>query len=666
MLCGESLVSCGKLFLHSRKRPRPRLLHRVDSIWQIFASLVVAKATLGPCRSGAVLRRNPYHAAIEEKPVLSFASFIHEIHRTFRTAEAERHGGQRALPWLLNLVAAAVLVLASPTLRAYAAPMSKNTLVLDLTPRVDPTGVTGVGVSYVLDRAVGSGQSSTLRFDTLEPSLVRKTDQVTRLEVADAAGALVMSAPERMQIGNRTWQVWEPSRPIKGRLHVSYFVPVAQRLPLKRGPHHDLQAAGGGVSGAFVSLLLLPDLQGPVELKLRWHLPRGQQAVSTLSVGDAQLSTDMDHLEQASFLAGPLQTYPTPARAEGFSMFALGESRDALIKAAVWSEKAYEAERRAFLASSKTPFRFMIRSYDGGPIASGSANVGSFLLYLPPSIPPDSQQIRHLIAHEMVHAFAGGLTNTADSQGDWYTEGLADYMSTVLPFRAHLYSLQQYQDEVNARAAQYFTNAHRAVSLKDAAAIKWTGNGAWMLPYARGALYFANLDAQLKSRGAQVDVLHLINAMSARIEKGAPATDHTWLDLLKHEAGIWAIDDWTAMRDGKLLQPVSGAFGECLQAESIQTGLYDLGFSWRDTEQGSFVGDVEPGSHAEAAGLRPGDEVMTAVDLIAQQSSFDKPVKLDIGRNGKRFQIAYDPHSDTKVDAFRWTPRDGATKADCR
>jgi hypothetical protein len=568
--------------------------------------------------------------------------------------------------WVPEILAGAVLICALQPSLAHAAQASKVTLALDLTPRVDPGGVAGIGVSYVLERAGGSDQSSTLRFDTLEPSLVRTTDQVAKLEVADAAGTVMMSAPKRTETGGRMWQVWDPLRPIEGSLRVSYFVPVARPLPLRRGPHHDLQAAGGGVSGAFVSLLLLPQIQGPIALKLRWHLPRGQQAVSTLSVGDAQLSTDMDHLEQTSFLAGPLETYPTPARAEGFSMFALGESRDALLKAAIWSEKAYEAERRAFRAPSRAPFRFMIRSYDGGPIASGSASVGSFLLYLPPSIPPDSQRIQHLIAHEMVHAFAGGLINTANFQGDWYTEGLADYMSTVLPFRAHLYPLEQYKDEVNARAAQYYTNVHRAVSLKDAAAIKWTGNGAWMLPYARGALYFANLDAQLKSHGAKVDVLHLVNAMSARMEKGAPATNDTWLYLLKHEVGVWAVEDWAAMRDGKLLQPVPGSFGECLQPEAIQTGLYDLGFSWRDTEQGSYVRDVEPGSHAQTAGLKQGDQVMTAVDLIDQQSSFDKPVQLDVSRDGKRLQIAYDPHSDTKVAAFRWKHRAGPASADCR
>ncbi len=57
---------------------------------------------------------------------------------------------------------------------------------------------------------------------------------------------------------------------------------------------------------------------------------------------------------------------------------------------------------------------------------------------------------------------------------------------------------------------------------------------------------------------------------------------------------------------------------------------------------------------------------MTAVDLIAQQSRFDKPVQLDVSRKGKRFQIAYDPHSDRKVEAFRWGVRGGLTSADCK
>jgi hypothetical protein len=557
------------------------------------------------------------------------------------------------------------LVLAWQSPSAEASPTGKTTLVLDLTPTARPGGVAGIGVSYVLEQDGEPGRSWALRFDTLEPSLVRKTDQVSKLQVADATGDIALPAPARKQLEGRTWQVWEAPRPVAGSLHVSYFVPVALPLPLKRGPHHDLQAADGGVSGAMVSFLLLPEIKGPIDVRLRWHLPPGQQAVSTLAFGDARVSIDLQHLEQTYFLAGPLETYPKPPRAEGFSMFALGESREALLKAAVWSEKAYETERKAFMAHSHAPFRFMIRSYEGGPIPSGSANVGSFLLYLPPSLPPDSQQIQHLIAHEMVHAFAGGLTDSDVSHGDWYTEGLADYMSTVLPFRAHLYSLQQYRDEVNTRAAQYYTNAHRTVSLKDAAAIKWTGNGAWMLPYSRGALYFANLDAQLKARGSHVDVLQLANAMSARIAKGAPATDDTWLSLLRDDVGAWAAEDWTAMRDGTLLRPSPGSFGACLQPESIQTGVYDLGFSWRDTDQGSFVGDVEPGSHAEAAGLRRGDQVMTAVDLIAQQSSFDKLVQLDIGRNGKRLKIAYDPHSDTKVSAYRWIARAGVMPAEC-
>lgn len=39
-----------------------------------------------------------------------FATFISWIHRTFRAVEAEAHGGRPVADWLLNILAAAVLI----------------------------------------------------------------------------------------------------------------------------------------------------------------------------------------------------------------------------------------------------------------------------------------------------------------------------------------------------------------------------------------------------------------------------------------------------------------------------------------------------------------------------------------------------------------------------
>ena len=64
-----------------------------------------------------------------------------------------------------------------------------------------------------------------LRFDSLEPSLSRSTDQVHHLEVSDEAGVLSMD-PSTME-GPQPWQLWTSHRLVIAAITVKYFVPVA-------------------------------------------------------------------------------------------------------------------------------------------------------------------------------------------------------------------------------------------------------------------------------------------------------------------------------------------------------------------------------------------------------------------------------------------------------
>jgi hypothetical protein len=257
------------------------------------------------------------------------------------------------------------------------------------------------------------------------------------------------------------WQIWTSHRLVIGAITVKYFVPVALSRPLKRGPQIDLQAAGGGVSGALRSILLLPAMSTTIKLSLHWSLARQQTAVSSLGLGDLQVTTTPALLNDTLFLAGPVKSYPNQAPEQGLSMYALGETAASLADAYKWVHAAYETERMALHGSPDAPFRIPIRSYDGGPIDSGHANNTSFLLYLPPSLMPSSPRVRDLLAHEMVHVFTQELTADPGSQGDWYTEGIADYLKIALPASTHLYSKQRYLDSVNEEAALYYTNPNR-------------------------------------------------------------------------------------------------------------------------------------------------------------------------------------------------------------
>jgi hypothetical protein len=114
---------------------------------------------------------------------------------------------------------------------------------------------------------------------------------------------------------------------VLGTVHVAYRVPVAQAITPKRGPHLDLQAAGGGVVGAGRGFLLLPKVVADsLTLRLSWQLAAGTSAVSSYGPGTRTARTTPDDLASTQFLAGPLYHYPAHPTEQGFSAYGLGKS----------------------------------------------------------------------------------------------------------------------------------------------------------------------------------------------------------------------------------------------------------------------------------------------------------------------------------------------------
>ena len=442
---------------------------------------------------------------------------------------------------------------------------SRPTLNLVLTPKIDAEGrATAIKVDYVLSEwGAGVGKPLVLQFDTLEPMLQRVTDQLQDLKASDDQGQLSYAALGRRKEEDGEFQIWQSSRPAYGSIHISYFVPVALKKTPKRGPHVDLQEAGNGLSGGFMSFLCLPPIDGSMRVQVHWRLPTGQIAVSSYGLGDFHQDLDRDTLGTTLFLAGSLLAFPSPSPVQGFGTYSLGLPSGALKIISQWTTRAYAIERQAFHASPATSFRFMIRSYDGGPITSGRAAYESFLLYLPEGKNPGSQDLNDLVAHEMVHALIEDLDAEPGDDGDWYTEGTADYFKVILPYVGGLYTPHEYLDLINREAAEYYSNALAVDPNHDLSKAMWSGRNAWTVPYARGALYFADLEGKLRHRGSKLHVLDLVNEASRRIRSGSPATEQTWIAVLKENVGEWAFADWQNMMDGKLLMPAPNAFGDC-------------------------------------------------------------------------------------------------------
>lgn len=531
-------------------------------------------------------------------------------------------------------------------------------LDLTLTPTRAPSGIAdGMAVSYSFTPASDSSAPLTLELDTLEPGLERSTDVVTDLVVSDDRGPLALRDPVRRHTEAGSYETWAAVRPIAGTVQVSYRMHVARNIVTKRGPQFDLQAAGGGVSGGYIGFLVLPDISGgSLNTRVRWELSPGETAVSSYGEGGYTGTFTAEKLAGTLFLAGPVKSYRAPGQAKdaGLGVYALGVPPEQLRSAGEWTARAYAAEVKAFNLTEKRPYRFMIRSYDGGVNASGRAAEQSFLLYVPPGSDPGTNFLHNVVAHEMVHSLARYLEKERED-GDWYTEGIANYLAMTVPNAAGLYTASQYLDLVKAESAGYYTNAQRSVPNDKLASIVWSGRNAWSLPYKRGSMYFADLDAKLRTRGAKVTVLDLVNEVSKRINAGEPADRHTWLEVLSERAGRWAVSDWNDMMSGKVIFPAKGAFGACMQSRKEDVRIFDLGFaSPVRLVAGSTIGGLVQGSPAERAGLRNGDVLVTGTDINPVDESLDALVVLHVRRNGEPMTVAFDPRSGSQ-SGLVWT-----------
>lgn len=528
---------------------------------------------------------------------------------------------------------------------------------IHLSPDLDKAGkAVGLHVQYSVQYETNQEHNLKLLFNSLHPYLDRTTDVITQLSVTDTQGAVTYRAYPDTSINDLNLQVWKGNRAVKGKtIKIDYHIPVAVSIPKRRGPHIDLQATGGGLAGAFTSFLLYPETLTSVDLSLKWHLPKGFIAVTSKGENDCQIKTDLGDLMFCQFIVGKMFTYPDKGRDKGFSLYALGRKSDEMKQAAVWVEKVYAHLRNRLNGNSESPFRIFIRTYDGGPLASGVAVMGGYTLYLPPTEDATTADIHSLIAHETVHAFVGSL-HAQEGEDDWYSEGIADYLCMVLPLEAGLYTPVEFGKLINEEAALYYTNAIREVSEKDISSVKWSGRNAWSIGYSRGAMYFANLEAKLKRTHSQATVVGLINQITQQAQAGEYVTKDTWEKLLATSVGQWAVDDWRRMLSGKLIVPEPDIY-EGYTVKKITTGLFDLGFAKpMKVQKGEIVQGVDPNSEAAKAGLQEGDEILASININKTYTSYSNTLTIPVLRKGRKYTITFQPRKGS-VEAYEFVKK---------
>lgn len=559
--------------------------------------------------------------------------------------------------------ASAVLVLAAAGfLAGCASPSAPPAPALtgpeaDLEIRYTPRrtgGDTVTAIDVTLDiRAPGLAAGETALSGAVMRLMAPGGVQPGTLQATDAAGPLALTVEDDAADPTdfRQDRRWIASRASEGDLRVVYsLAPRIITSATRPGPLVDIRTERTGVYGAGYTMLALPVSGWPRDTAVSWDLSdmeAGARAASSLGEGDARATVSAQDLYTSFFMSGPLLSQP-PDGASDFTVYWMTPAAFDLGAAAAWTEEAYRFFAE-FFGKNATPFRVFMRTterFQGG----GGGGFNSFIFGTVLAEDRKPREVQTLLAHEALHHFVGGYGGEGGGAGgqQWYAEGVTSYYTIVLPYRAGLTSLENYIDAFNAHAISYFTNPRSNLSNAEVTRLFFTDRNAQVVPYNRGPLYVALLDARI--RKASGGALRVDNLIADFIASQETAEDGIalWHDLTEIYLGEAGGTEFRAMMAGEPLDLPHDLFGPCFAPEDQTLRNFSIGFRPYKDEAGQVrAGPVTALSSAESAGIRRFDIILNPGVLdAAPETAPGAEVTLDIDRESERLTITYAPWTD--------------------
>lgn len=483
-------------------------------------------------------------------------------------------------------------------------------------------------------------------------------DRIEGLQVWDKKGDVNLKTLEDVSDagGMIIWRKWQALRPTSGTVKVLYRSRVPEPKP-RRGPPFDLSLQGGGVSGAGCGFLALPDEPVSFMLRLHWDLEQlepGSVGLSTLGDGDFKVQATMDQVVSCFFIAGPLGRYPDQGQIDGFSSAWLGTPPFDVRDTMAWTAKSFAALRTFFRNMGPDVYRFFLIV---GPenLGVGGTSLGNSFMLFAPTDAKLAGDPRGTIAHEMTHYWIGEMEGDG---GDafWFTEGLTVQYTSLLMYRAGLFTADEYIQDVNGTVARILTNPQRNLPNEKITELFWSDRNAQLVPYDRGSLYFAHVDAEIRSASnGKRSLDDVILSLFDRRKNGEKLTKDLWLEALKQVLGPSALSEFESIIiRGDSFVPDPAAFGPEFERVPVSLHKFELGFDEKTflSPEKRVTGLVKD-STAERAGLQDGDQILNSVDLHELRDNDEFRLKLKVRRGNQDLEIEYWPRG-ASVEGYKW------------
>ncbi|MGF7156367.1 M61 metallopeptidase family protein [Novosphingobium gossypii] len=535
-----------------------------------------------------------------------------------------------------------------PTLRVTLAPAKPD--AQQHVPYVDVTMV-----AEGMSRAEGA---ALLRLPLVANTVVTSGAAITGLTVRDGKGALIPRIEDVEEDGSNRTRFWRAPRAVGGALTLRYRVPIDAAAPPLALPQYEMRTELGGFSAAGNAFLILPDDETPRKTSIKWDFSAygaGGKGASSLGVGDAASRTALPSGKLASmyYMGGRPGIYPPDK--DGFFAAWQGAPPFPMDPLMTWASDLHRYYG-TFFGYAPPSFGVFGRTNQRNP-GSGIGLTESFAFTF--NHTTKSADLRSLLAHEMLHAWVNSLDASMDTAGgldrSWFGEGLAVHYQRLLPYRAALISAEDFLADLNETAGRYYTNIKIAVPNADIPAGFWRDTRIRVLPYDRGSLYFAASDAAIrKASGGKRSLDDLVRTMLAERSAGRPMDEALYRRLLKADLGDEGLAAFEAMLKGGTVLPPSDAFGPQFRRVEKPLKRFDLGFDPASLlAKPKIVKGLIPGSNAEIAGLRNGDEILNTFSQDGLQGDQEAFLTLDVKRGEEELHLRFQPRGET-VLAYQW------------
>ncbi len=523
-----------------------------------------------------------------------------------------------------------------------------------LVPSVDIT------ITYATP-PVAAGQP-LLHIPLVTSNVVTVATTIDDLSVQDKSGLVAVSVKDDPETNFAPYRHWISSRATQGILTIHYRAPISDiAAPRGAAPPLELRSDNGAFSGAGETFLVLPETnssQPPFHLiELHWNLSDmspGAIGISSFGEGDvtADLAQGLRSVQSCFFMGGKVKLYPSVPPPAGFFSAWHGAPPFDLRTLMASEEKLYRFYDNFFKRKPIAPYGIFLRE---NPVNAGGgvSLAGSFVATFGPKTKLDD--LRITLAHEMLHTFVGGLDKPEGLLSSWYSEGMAVYYARLLLLRAGQITPAQFLDDLNTTAGRYYTNALIRTPNSEIPGRFWEDTRIRVLPYDRGSMYFAVVNGEVRAASAGKRSLDdLLLAMLDRRQNKPPVDEAAWIDVVTKELGGKGKTEFQAMLSGAIMVPESGGFGPCFTRTTRMLRRYQLGFDPKVlVERKRIIRGLIPGSAAERAGIRDGDEITRPVPQDALQGQQDGVLTLNLLRNGKPIEINYVPRGEA-VEAYQW------------